>query len=126
ASFRKEQPFFKWYGNIFRKLLRNYNALFLQDDNSAKLLKDIGVWENVIVAGDTRYDRVAEIAGKADAEENEKVKRFIAGCNILIAGSTWEADEKIIYGCLNIIPENWKLIIAPHEITPGRLKFMEN
>ena len=30
--FRKDQPFFRWYGNWFRKALQGYAGIFTQDD----------------------------------------------------------------------------------------------
>ena len=123
ATFSKEQSFFKWYGGIFRKLLNNFTAIFVQDQESVILLKNIGIKENVFVTGDTRYDRVAEIADKA--QRIPGVENFLAGSKSLIAGSTWASDEKIIKESLSAIPDDWKLIIAPHEISQDRLKYIE-
>ena len=65
ATFRASQPFFKWYGNLHNEMLGCFTQLFLHDEASAKLLEKIGFKENVTVAGDTRYDRVSEIAQQA-------------------------------------------------------------
>ena len=40
----------------------------------------------------------------------------------MIAGSTWPADEKILKECLDELPMDWKLVVAPHEITPGHIE----
>jgi 3-deoxy-D-manno-octulosonic-acid transferase len=61
AKFRKNQYFFKSTGAWFRKSLNFYNTLFVQDADSEMLLKNIGV-TNVIVCGDTRFDRVSAIS----------------------------------------------------------------
>ncbi len=74
AIFRENQVFFKWYGGIFREGLKAFKMLFVQNEESKELLKGIGV-ENVIVAGDTRFDRVADIA--AAAKKLEIVERFV-------------------------------------------------
>ena len=74
AIFRENQVFFKWYGGIFREGLKAFKMMFVQNEESKELLKGIGV-ENVIVAGDTRFDRVADIA--AAAKKLEIVERFV-------------------------------------------------
>ena len=122
ATFREKQIFFKWYGGLFRKLLQRFDAIFLQDRNSIALLQKIGITGNVFIAGDTRYDRVASIAARV--KKNEAVEKFAAGFKIFIAGSSWEADERILKECLSVFPINWKMIIAPHEIHPGHLEFI--
>ena len=60
--FRANQHFFRWYGGFFRKILFRFSHIFVQDNKSLDLLKKIGI-KNVSVAGDTRFDRVVEIAG---------------------------------------------------------------
>ena len=74
AIFRENQVFFKWYGGIFREGLKAFKMMFVQNEESKELLKGIGV-ENVVVAGDTRFDRVADIA--AAAKKLEIVERFV-------------------------------------------------
>ena len=74
AIFRSNQVFFKWYGGIFREGLKAFKKMFVQNEESKELLKGIGV-ENVIVAGDTRFDRVADIA--AAAKKLEIVESFV-------------------------------------------------
>ena len=114
AAFRKEQAFFKWYGGFFRKMLHGFTHILVQDNESALLLNTIGINKQVQIAGDTRYDRVLEIA--AQARELPVIASFKAGQKILIAGSTWPADEAIIKDMLTALPSDWKVIIAPHEI----------
>ena len=74
AIFRPNQVFFKWYGGIFRKGLKAFKTLFVQNEESKELLKGIGI-ENVVVAGDTRFDRVVDIA--TVAKRLEIVERFV-------------------------------------------------
>jgi 3-deoxy-D-manno-octulosonic-acid transferase len=123
AVFHKNQPFFKWYGGLFRKMLHFFAAIFVQDKKSANLLAGIGVKENIFISGDTRYDRVAEIA--ANVQRNDVLENFLGNKKALIAGSTWPADEKIIKECLTSIPGDWKIIIAPHEIDQPHLDYIQ-
>ncbi len=112
SIFRKEQPFFKWYGSLHREMLKCFKYFFVQDKQSSDLLKSVGI-DNVTVSGDTRFDRVIEIA--KDFKPIDEIEKFCGNSLILVAGSTWPNDEKIIK---EVIPEfpNLKVIIAPHEI----------
>ena len=114
GSFRKDQVFFKWYGGLFRKMLGCFTFFFLQDEDSKQVLQTIGISSNVVVSGDTRYDRVAKIA--ANVTSILLVEKFKGDNHILIAGSTWPGDEDVLKECLSVLPANWKLIIAPHEV----------
>ena len=119
--FRKEQPFFKWYGCLHRQMLGWVSHFFVQDEYSKQLLKEIGI-ENVTVSGDTRFDRVAQNA--ANIQEIKKIEDFCAGSKVFIAGSTWPEDEKLIAFLASHYPE-WKFIIAPHEVNSGRIREVE-
>jgi 3-deoxy-D-manno-octulosonic-acid transferase len=113
AAFRPSQPFFKWYGGLFRKMLSFFDHIFVQDQESKKLLADIGI-NKVMVGGDTRYDRVSEIASAA--KSFSFIEKFKGDSPLLVAGSTWPDDEKIVASVFQTLPTNWKMIIAPHEI----------
>lgn len=112
--FRKNQLFFKWYGKFYRNFLNFFTTFFVQDENSAFLLKKIG-FKNVIVSGDTRFDRVYDIA--INAKENQIVQKFCENKFTIVCGSTWPEDEKILTKFINKSNNNFKFIIAPHEIT---------
>lgn len=123
SIFRPGQRFFRRGGEMFRKMLRCFDRLYVQDERSRRLLKLIGV-ENVTVAGDTRFDRVTDVM-RSTVEipgfpgfGNEAPLRFIAG-------SSWEADEDIYVPWLNAHPEV-KFIIAPHEFNETRLERLRN
>ena len=117
AIFRKEQPFFKWYGSLHRKMLSMVSHVFVQDENSRRLLEEIRL-KNVTVSGDTRFDRVAENA--SSVKKIPLIEEFRGDKNVFIAGSTWAEDEKILSQLVKKYPE-WKFIIAPHEATLGRI-----
>lgn len=124
AAFRKEQPFFKWYGKMFRDLLSWFGKIFVQDEKSLELLGKSGLAKNALLSGDTRYDRVLEIARHAPSIP--KLEAFKGDSQLLIAGSTWPADEKILASTSNVLPVGWKLIIAPHEIDASHIQSIEN
>jgi 3-deoxy-D-manno-octulosonic-acid transferase len=119
ALFRKEMNFFRWYGKLSRMMLKFFTHLFVQDRESLSLLETIGIKHNVTVSGDTRFDRVAEIT--EHFQPLEEVKNFCSNYSILVAGSTWPEDEKIIRQATVEMPE-LKIIIAPHEIHSAHLE----
>ena len=122
AIFRKDQVFFKWYGRWFRKILSCVKRFYIQDEKSAQLLDSIGI-KDYVVAGDTRFDRVAAIA--AAANPISVVEKFAAGAKVLVAGSTWPADEQIIATFINNSAQDVKLIIAPHIVDEAHIQQLE-
>lgn len=117
SIFRENQMFFKTFNLGYRKTLRSFTHLFVQNKASKELLAKIGV-ENVTIIGDTRFDRVTKIA--ADAKQLALVETFAQGNRVFVAGSSWGPDEDIFLRYFNEHP-GWKLIIASHEVTEGRL-----
>ena len=117
AIFRPTQAFFKWYGATFRRMLGCYDMLFVQDEESRALLAGIGV-DNVVVAGDTRFDRVTDIL--EDHTDLPVVESFSRGAFTLFVGSSWQPDEDFIIPYFNKHPE-MKMVLAPHEISEDRI-----
>lgn len=111
--FRKNQLFFKSYGAFFRKLLANFTHLFIQNEQSAKLLQSINL-NNYTITGDTRFDRVTEIANKK--KQIKFIDDFKQDKLTFIAGSSWFPDENLIIKFINETSLKIKFIIAPHEI----------
>lgn len=111
---KEESFFFKPYGTWFRKQLDCVTHFFVQDETTAKLLKTNGL-NNFTVCGDTRFDRVAAIARQAKAFP--EIERFIDGRKCIIAGSTWPPDERLLAAFLSQLPEDYCLILAPHDVS---------
>jgi len=120
--FRKDQHFFKWYGGFFRKMLFRFSRIFVQDILSMDLLKGIGIG-NITVAGDTRFDRVIQIADSA--KEIPQIELFRGGERMFIAGSSWHQDEVIISRFINLNPGRMKWVLAPHEIDKANIDRLE-
>jgi 3-deoxy-D-manno-octulosonic-acid transferase len=117
SIFRKEQIFFKWYGSIFRKMLKNFDYLFVQNEISKNYLAQLEI-NRVTVVGDTRFDRVLEI--KQKSKELFLVEAFKGNAFTLIAGSSWTPDEDMVIEYFNKHPE-MKLILAPHIVDESHL-----
>lgn len=111
--FRPSQPFFKWYGSFWRKILDCFTHVFVQDIESEKLLQSID-FHRTSVAGDTRVDRVLRIA--AAVTPNPLVEVFVGQSPVLIVGSSWDADEQLLAPLVRSGEfQQMKIIIAPHE-----------
>jgi 3-deoxy-D-manno-octulosonic-acid transferase len=121
ARFRPTQPFFKPYGAPFRYMLTCFTHLFVQDEPSRVLLEKLrGLSLPVTVAGDTRFDRVSEIAA---CDNTPEPFRELVREPVLVAGSTWPEDEEILARLVDDHPA-LQLVLAPHKIHPGHLAFI--
>jgi 3-deoxy-D-manno-octulosonic-acid transferase len=118
--FRSTQPFFQWWGGFYKNMLLKFSHIFVQNQTSAQLLASIHIQNNVIVCGDTRFDRVLEMAEQWQPVSS--IDTFIQpNKKILVAGSTWKEDEELIAEWLQQNKNDWQLIIAPHEIDDAHI-----
>lgn len=110
--FRDNQAFFSSYGKWMQKSLKAFDFFFVQNKKSKHLLNSIE-FTNVMISGDTRFDRVVRILKEdnslnfMDAFKNQNFT--------IVAGSTWEEDEKLLVTYINNSTEG-KFVIAPHNI----------
>ncbi|WP_153800428.1 3-deoxy-D-manno-octulosonic acid transferase [Foetidibacter luteolus] len=116
--FRKSQPFFAWYGGFYRQMLQYFSFLFVQNEASLQLLEGIGI-THASISGDTRFDRVLEIA--ATHKNIDGIEDFCEGKTVIVAGSTWTEDDEELDHYANT-HRDYRFIIAPHDITEERLK----
>ena len=124
SIFRKNKIFFRWYGWAYAHVLKLVTHFFVQDEESARLLGTKGICNNVTVVGDTRFDRVIDIARQA--RQLPLVERFTDKNKItLVAGSSWAPDEDLIIPYFNTHP-GMKLILAPHVISEEHLRHIES
>jgi 3-deoxy-D-manno-octulosonic-acid transferase len=123
AVFKPHHPFFRWYGGVFRRSLQTFTQLFIQDENSASLLKTIGV-TNYEVCGDTRFDRVLDI--KENFIPIPFFEEFCKGKKVIVAGSTWPKDDELILEAFQSITDpQLKLILVPHNIEQKSIHSLE-
>lgn len=123
---KKHQPFFKWYGGVFRKALKTYEVIYTQDVYSIELLKSLNV-ETGVLAGDTRFDRVLQICNSL--KKIDEIEKFAKDSFVIVAGSSWEKDEEYLIESYILLKEkhsNLKLIIAPHEIEEKNIERLKN
>jgi len=117
ANFRREQ-FSGLYGIYLRKVLTFFNKIFVQNVESKELLKQKGI-SNVEVSGDLRFDRVAQTA--ISAKKLTLIEYFKGTHKLLVGGSTWEAEEKLLTH-IKYQVSGVKLLIAPHEVQAGHIQ----
>jgi len=123
AIFRPGQSFFKWYGNFFKKMLGFITQFFVQDSVSGELLRDNGL-NNFTVTGDTRFDRVIEVATKS--VDIPLLKKFKSDHQLFIAGSTWPSDEVLIAKSMSaLIATGVRIILVPHEVQEESIRDLE-
>lgn len=124
AVFRKDQAFFKWYFSYMKSALFGFNHIFTQDENSKLLLKNIG-YNNVTVAGDTRFDRVSnqlKVDNSVSFIEDFKDNKLC-----VVFGSTWPEDDKLYIDFINKNTDlNIKFVIAPHNIKPSYITSLKS
>jgi len=118
AVFRESQPFFKWYGGFYLRMLHFFQHIFVQDGRSLELLHSVGIVD-CSISGDNRFDRVHEIASSAN--DIRRITEFIGEKPVIVAGSTWPDDEFYIRKVIEK-HHDLKFIIAPHEVTKEHLR----
>lgn len=116
--YRSNQIFFKWYGRFYKNMLNCFTHFFVQNENSKVQLQQLITEEKITVSGDTRCDRVINIA--TGFKEVHRIKEFCGNSKVIVAGSTWEDDEAEWTHFVRKHPEI-KFIIAPHEIDAENL-----
>lgn len=123
AVFRAKHPFFKWYGGLHREMLAFFTRIFVQDGASFELVSTI-TNTPVQLAGDTRVDRVAAVARqKTDLPQ---IAHFCGDAPVLVCGSTWPEDENLIqHFAASPAFQQWKIILAPHDVQPSRIEALE-
>ncbi len=120
AIFRKEQLFFKtgFPSNWYRRILKKVTHFFVQTEASGQLLSSIGI-NNYTITGDTRFDRVAEIA--SNSKQLPLIEQFKNRQQLIVAGSSWAPDEALL---IDFMKQNQqtKIIFAPHEVKENNVR----
>jgi 3-deoxy-D-manno-octulosonic-acid transferase len=127
---RPNQIYFKWYGALFRKALKNVRFFFVQNETTAILLDRLGLG-NYEIIGDTRFDRVIENKSIFEASkelksttEKERFETFLNGNKAIIFGSSWAPEEEILISFLKK-NSNQKIILAPHNVSESNISVIQ-
>lgn len=122
AIFHPSHIYFKAHGFAFRSILRNFSYFFVQNEESLRLLQSIDI-VNASVAGDTRFDRVAEIASAQTT--NPIASNFRGSDKVMVIGSAWPEDMAVLLPFMNEHKGSLKFIVAPHEISESFMSSIE-
>ncbi len=118
--FRPSHVFTKPYGGWFRSKMHAFSHAFMQNEESCKIAEEIGV--SAEVSGDTRFDRVLDIASNSFSVEMVKVFKGDSIC--VVVGSSWGPEEKVLAQFVRANP-SVKVVLVPHEIGEGHLQQIE-
>lgn len=123
ATFRENQYLFKWHAVWLFAVLKDFKTIFLQDERSYDLLKSRHL-ENIVLSGDTRYDRVKTTA--LASTTIPLLEAFKSGQPLLLLGSSWPEEEDILKEFLSDESyAGFKVIVAPHDVSSGHIKQLE-
>ncbi|HAG16105.1 MAG TPA: 3-deoxy-D-manno-octulosonic acid transferase [Bacteroidales bacterium] len=122
AIFRPNQLFFRFYGHWFLNHLKQINWFFVQNTESINLLEKAGIQQHSL-SGDTRFDRVAAVS--ANSKPNALIEKFKGNSKLLLVGSSWPADESLIYPLIRKMPD-LKVVFAPHQIDSKHIQEIQS
>ena len=120
--FREKQLFFKWYGGFYRKALDTFDYFFVQNQKSKILLRQLRK-TNVVISGDTRFDRVYAILQKDN--RLDFISDFKNDMLTIVVGSSWPKDETLLVQYINSTAHQVKFIIAPHNIKSEQIEQLQ-
>ena len=115
---REEQRFFKWHGFVWKPMLKSVTHFFVQSESTLQLLNKIKFF-NIEMSGDTRFDRVIEIA--KSPVELPWISSFKKNDFLVVLGSSYTEEESLIEMLLSRIPDI-KVCVVPHEIHSTRIQ----
>lgn len=126
AKWRRESLIFRFPLRYFyRPLIHKISRIFTQDRETQQLLLDEFQYSGAEMAGDTRIDNVLNTLARF--EPIAEIEAFVGkNSKLIVAGSTWKAEQDLLMEVFPDLPENWKLLVAPHEIEPAVIqKYMD-
>lgn len=115
----RESSFNKLFGGFYKRVFSTYAHIFVQDEESKQVVENAYELSDVSACGDTRFDRVVQVA---DAMKSmDEIELFKADAFCLVAGSTWAEDEELTLEAFDLFASRakkgeLKLIIAPHQV----------
>ena len=115
--FRDGQVYFK--NNWMKQVLKKVNHIFVQSEE-AKLIGLASGIKNISVAGDTRLD--SAITNSEKEFHCQEIESGLDHRKVVILGSAWEGDYKLITSFIEKHTNKYQYIIAPHELDEEKIK----
>ena len=113
---------------FFRSVHRHINVhCAISEADAARFQELCSPVHQIVVTGDTRYEQVYRRAISVEPDVEFFPGQGSLKRPILIAGSTYAEDEKVLLPAYQLLRENTRedfphLILVPHEPTPERIK----
>lgn len=102
--------------------LSQLKHIFVVSEADRKNLLDLNLDTPIEIVPDTRFEQIFH---RLQNPRITKTKTFFSREQpILVCGSTWPEDEKVLLPAL-ASAKNWKFIFAPHEIDEAHLQDLE-
>lgn len=121
---KKTQGLGRWMTQWCLEYLDDVGVVSTAD---AEWVKAFSPKANVSITGDPRFDQV-EFRLQQQRALPDLLKQWSQQHSILIAGSTWEEDERVLLPAwisartINANPDRMRLLIVPHETHQAHLK----
>lgn len=97
-----------------------FTYIFTQDENTRQILLTFCPQEQLIVSSDTRYDRV--FSNFLSFKPIFEIADFKRNDFCIVCGSCWRQEEEMMMDIFPKLPQNVKLILAPHEINVEKIQ----
>lgn len=121
AKFSSKSPMFVI--PFLKNKLNSLTAIFTQDDESTEIVRN-ELKTEVITTGNTRIERVMEL--KESFPDNQKLIDFCQKGKLIILGSVYQADIKILQNWINSSDATrYYILIAPHEINSDNIQTIQ-
>ncbi len=115
--------------SFYRKLYNDITRILTVTQKDKENFIALGVEKSKIdVAGDTRFDRVYGKSREA-SKKNLLDKEIFGEKPIFIMGSSWEADEEVVFPAIKKLYDfgyEFVTIVVPHEPTSAHIEGVEN
>lgn len=118
--FREDDYFLSRWMTTCHRLLGRFNGIFVQDQQSFEVLTNHHI-QHVILAGDTRIDRVLD--NVKNTLIPDKIKDTIGEHQVVVYGSVWNEDMPIVVKIIDAFPD-FIHIIAPHDIQTDNIRYL--
>lgn len=113
------------FSRSFYSWLLNYvTQIWVVSESDKAAMELLAPSTKIGVLGDSRFDQVLyRIRNPISIPPKMKPKNFPT----LVCGSTWKADETVIFEALHLLKDkSLSVIIAPHEPTPEHIENLKN
>lgn len=118
ALIRRDAPFFRWYGGLFRRTLDCFTRIFVLDEASKANLAELG-YDRATVSGDPLFDNAALVA--RTPWHDPLVERFADGQALFIAGSISDDADLELVATLADRHRDRRFLFVPHDIDAATL-----